>query len=393
MSNKRIAVITYSTVTVDSDNRMCVNRSIGKLLDQLSYKYSKVYYVASKSNLSSSLYDDKGNSIYNYHVKSSNVKFILVENLTKYSIFGRSVGMFNNLLFLIKSLKFVNYYYLTLPSFSNSLFALYLITTKKNVISYVGSNWDDTGPLRLNKKLYGFFSNFLFNLYLLIQNYIIKKSKFVLVTGNYLNEKYLNINSRTNMTVPMARFSDSNLKIKKKINTKKIKLLYVGRISKEKGFDLLIKAMNKLDKNFFLDAIGPIDNLMKENLNILKANSNINIVGYVNNPDNLKKYFREADLFIFLSKGEGFPRVLYEAMLSGLPIITSNIDTIKLSLGKKRAIFVDNNINDIISSINILVNDKKLYEELRNEGIRYSKNIFNKTAADQINELINKYSV
>ena len=55
--NKSIAIITYSTVTFDSNNQMYVNRAIGKLLDDLSAKYNKIYYVASRADLDSSLYD------------------------------------------------------------------------------------------------------------------------------------------------------------------------------------------------------------------------------------------------------------------------------------------------------------------------------------------------
>ena len=129
--NKSIAIITYSTVTFDSNNQMYVNRAIGKLIDDLSAKYNKVYYVASRADLDSSLYDSQGKSIYSYSVKSDNVKFIFINNITNYSMIGRISGMFNNLIFLIKKLKNIDYYYLTLPSFSNAIFALYLLFKKK----------------------------------------------------------------------------------------------------------------------------------------------------------------------------------------------------------------------------------------------------------------------
>ena len=97
--NKSIAIITYSTVTFDSNNQMYVNRAIGKLLDDLSAKYNKNYYVASRADLDSSLYDSQGKSIYNYRVKSNKVKFIFVNNIISYSMIGRISGMFNNLFF------------------------------------------------------------------------------------------------------------------------------------------------------------------------------------------------------------------------------------------------------------------------------------------------------
>ena len=370
---------------------MYVNRAIGKLLDDLSAKYNKIYYVASRADLDSSLYDSQGKSIYSYSVKSDNVKFIFINNITNYSMIGRISGMFNNLIFLIKKLKNIDYYYLTLPSFSNATFALYLLFKKKYVISYIGSNWDDTGPLRLQKKLNNFIARFAFKIYTMIQNYIIKKSHFILVTGNYLFKKYSSINDRIELTVPMTSFAKINLDKKENICHKSYKILYVGRISYEKGFDLLVDVMNSLGSEFSLDAIGPIDKLMKEKVGELKNNDNINIVGYINNPNQLKEYFKKANLFIFLTKGEGFPRVIYEAMLSGLPVITSNLDTIKVSLGENRALYVENNVEEIVNSIKKIFSDKKLYKRLQKEGVQFTNNIFNQTAADQLNHLINKY--
>ena len=229
---------------------------------------------------------------------------------------------------------------MTLPSFSNILYGLYLINKKHIVISYVGSNWEDTGPLRLNRKLYVPFSKIAFKLYLKLHNNVIKKSKFVLVTGKYLSKKYLSLNVNTHKTIPMTSFSETNMNYSRSDLNKKCNMLYVGRISHDKGFDLLIDVMDSLDNRFFLDAIGPIDDAIKEKIKLIKNNSNINIVGYVNEPEILKDYFKKADLFIFLTKGEGFPRVIYEAMLSGVPVITSDIDTIRISLEKNTALFV-----------------------------------------------------
>ena len=41
--------------------------------------------------------------------------------------------------------------------------------------------------------------------------------------------------------------------------------------------------------------------------------------------EKLAEYYKKADIFIFPTYHEGFPRVLYEAMTFGLPIITTSI--------------------------------------------------------------------
>ena len=45
--------------------------------------------------------------------------------------------------------------------------------------------------------------------------------------------------------------------------------------------------------------------------------------GQIAESEVLKKFYDKADIFLFPSHHEGFPRVLYEAMASGLPIFTT----------------------------------------------------------------------
>ena len=43
----------------------------------------------------------------------------------------------------------------------------------------------------------------------------------------------------------------------------------------------------------------------------------------ISNKEELKSFYDNADIFVFTSHDEGFPRVLYEAMASGMPIFTT----------------------------------------------------------------------
>ena len=112
MEKNNIAIITYSTVTYDSNNRICVNRAIGTLLDDLAQAFNKIYFIASKAKSNSSLYDENHDSIYNYHVSSDNVEYVFIKNVEKGSLFKRILMMLSNLFLLIKKLKKVDFYYL-----------------------------------------------------------------------------------------------------------------------------------------------------------------------------------------------------------------------------------------------------------------------------------------
>ena len=109
------------------------------------------------------------------------------------------------------------------------------------------------------------------------------------------------------------------------------RLLYLSRIEKRKGiYDLLeaYEILNHPDKTKFVYTLNICgDGSEVENIKALvKARKlkNINIQGYVEGK--LKEEaFREADLFILPSHGEGMPNAVLEAMGFGLPVLTTPV--------------------------------------------------------------------
>ena len=99
----------------------------------------------------------------------------------------------------------------------------------------------------------------------------------------------------------------------------------VGRYAYEKGFDILIKAFNKVKKsipNAMLHILGDYnyDVQLFEQLKALVAEYGIkdcvNFAGYTNNP---YIYMKNADCFVLSSRNEGLPNVLIEAQYCGTP--------------------------------------------------------------------------
>ena len=101
----------------------------------------------------------------------------------------------------------------------------------------------------------------------------------------------------------------------------KIHLLTVGSLTYQKGHDLLIEAIGKMDKDRFdLTIIGEGKNKtmlknLTENLNLL---DNIHFIGLKDNP---YSYMYHADLFVLSSRYEGFPNVVLESMACGTAVV------------------------------------------------------------------------
>lgn len=118
-------------------------------------------------------------------------------------------------------------------------------------------------------------------------------------------------------------------------------LLYVGRTVRDKGlFELLSAAKQLKDAghdNFHVHIVGDGIDLaemkvkVKENL----IDELITFHGMVSDKDTLRKFYLNSDLFVLPTYHEGFPRVLYEAMIFGVPIITTFVGTISYIMKDK----------------------------------------------------------
>ncbi|WPE17699.1 glycosyltransferase family 4 protein [Candidatus Thioglobus autotrophicus] len=149
-------------------------------------------------------------------------------------------------------------------------------------------------------------------------------------------------------------------------------MLFVHTFNECRGVDLLpLIAKNIKDKklNVIIVAIGrPGDysdeldqKINKDNLQDYLLN-----LGEVANKD-IAKYYQLADLFLMPSRGEGFPRVLLEAMACGCPTLSFGVggvaNILPIDTIKELLIPLDDENQFVEQSIK-LINDQKLLEEL-----------------------------
>ncbi|AVX19585.1 Glycosyltransferase involved in cell wall bisynthesis [Carboxydocella sporoproducens DSM 16521] len=112
-----------------------------------------------------------------------------------------------------------------------------------------------------------------------------------------------------------------------------IKLIAVGRIEKEKGFDLLLKALAKIkekisDRNFELFVVGSGSMLpyLKQLTVQFGLVEKVNFIGWRNDVFDL---LLASDIFILPSRNEGMPLSLVEAMTAGLPSVCFDVSGVK----------------------------------------------------------------
>jgi glycosyltransferase involved in cell wall biosynthesis len=107
--------------------------------------------------------------------------------------------------------------------------------------------------------------------------------------------------------------------------TEGLKLLYVGRVSKEKNLPLLVRTFKALsrqrpDLKLVVVGDGPYSTEMQQELNGTRAV----FTGYLTG-DDLAAVYASCDLFLFPSTTDTFGNVVLEAQASGLPVIVSDV--------------------------------------------------------------------
>lgn len=125
-------------------------------------------------------------------------------------------------------------------------------------------------------------------------------------------------------------------------------IIGVGRITQEKGFDILIQAFEKTDTDFKLVIVGGVEsesNYLLKLKNLIKSNRII-FTDYIYGKK-LCEIYSHAALYVLSSYNEGFPLVLLEAMKYGLDVLVSDIPATHLVKLNRQDYFEKGNIDDL----------------------------------------------
>lgn len=163
---------------------------------------------------------------------------------------------------------------------------------------------------------------------------LVKKSRWIVVPSNY----FKSITEQNIPDYPSDRIivsASGGVKdifqpvLNKKYGEKQIKIGFVSRIDRGKGWETLLDCLKILaDKNIYPEAFivggGPQEQSMKETIQSYGLN-NVHYLGPIAH-DELPSFYQSLDVFIFPTElRESLGLVGLEAMACGLPVIGSNI--------------------------------------------------------------------
>jgi glycosyltransferase involved in cell wall biosynthesis len=168
----------------------------------------------------------------------------------------------------------------------------------------------------------------------------------------------------------------------KEVDLNQIKLLYVGRVKKEKGIYSLLNIIKDSKSDLQFSIVGAekkfINQIFQKNVSVYELESN---------KLDLIKFYDDHNIFVLPSFTEGHPMVLLEALSRLRPVII--FEEIKHVIGDKKGIFLaERNYTSFLKIINhIKINYKNIQEEMKENKIP-TKEQFLKS----ISELISKIS-
>ncbi len=254
---------------------------------------------------------------------------------------------------------------------------------KPKTAKYAG-NWDPKSPQPWSYRLQKW----------ILSNTFLTRNMKVLVYGEWPNQ------SKNIVPFFTASYHEAEIELINKSSTKNqkpltINLVYVGALSPGKQPLLSIQAAERLHKEEYeihLDLFGEgverpkLESYIKEkrleDFVVLHGNQDADIV---------KDYYQNAHFLIFVSKSEGWPKVVAEAMFWGCLPITSDVSCVNYMIGEgSRGSITKPNVDDIVNKIKYYLEDPETMKTQSQNAMRWSRQFtlekFEKAVGDLLRE-------
>lgn len=223
----------------------------------------------------------------------------------------------------------------------------------------------------------------------------LKLADYIICLSEWAKESLIKNNIPSHkIYVANLGFDPDKFKGKEKyICEEKLKIVFVGTLTKRKGVDLLLNVSKELSSIVDLTMIGPLADAS----DLLDPQNNTFTWHPFVNHDQLSKLLREADLFVFPSYLDSWAMVVVEAMASGLPVIVSSNTGAKEALATDAGYIIPPGDTLILKErIRYLYNNKSLLKEMginaRKQSLLYTWDSYYLKIHFIINDIISKRS-
>ncbi len=142
-----------------------------------------------------------------------------------------------------------------------------------------------------------------------------------------------------------------------------LRILTVGRLAHQKGYDIALEACKKLKEKgirfrWYVLGKGPLQSEIEDFISKHSLSEHFVLLGVEANP---YPYFKDADIYVQTSKFEGFGLAIAEARMLNIPVVTTRFDAVySQMIDGKNGLVVDMEAEAVANGILRLINDQQL---------------------------------
>ncbi len=152
---------------------------------------------------------------------------------------------------------------------------------------------------------------------------------------------------------------------------RKLRLVTTGRLVEQKGYDRLVRIINKLRNKKYSCELwilgeGPERKKLVDYIEKNKLNDDVKMWGFVSNP---YPYIAACDLFVCSSRCEGYSTAATEAIILGLPVVTTLCSGMRELLGDNEyGIIVENEDMSLLEPLTKIISNRNYLSELTSKA-------------------------
>lgn len=215
------------------------------------------------------------------------------------------------------------------------------------------------------------------------------KTAFTDIFGNIANYDVLYNTNETAKIIELSQEACDEI-----INDEFFNIVAVGTLKSVKGFDRLLRVINRLvdertKVRLYILGMGPLEkefrNYIKEN----KLQNNVILLGHQQNP---YKYVSKCDLYVCSSYSEGFSTAATEALIVGTPVCTTDVSGMKEMLGTNNeyGYIVDNDEKALYEGIKKFIDSYEFYDNYKKQAKLRGEFFSTDNTVNSVEEMLNK---